>query len=172
MSEQLLTCAQAAEILGMSESGVYKLIARGDLTRRANGRRDPGARGIVDRAEVEQLAAVRLKAHAAEQQFRQERAAAAVEPVRHGTGTYVVGPDGKWRWAPPDDEHDWIGTAEAADLIGISMQAIAQRCRKGTIPAVRVGSKWWIRADHARIAANVRATDGPEAVAIALDGID
>lgn len=48
MSE-LITCAEAADILNMTESGSYKLISRGVLTRRHNGRRDRGRTGIVPR---------------------------------------------------------------------------------------------------------------------------
>lgn len=115
----------------MTESGAYKLIARGLLTRRANGRRDPKAQREVARNPQ--------------------------EPGR--------------RFTPPDRDHEWVGTEEAAELIGITTQAVAKRCRKGTIPAVRVANKWWLRAGHVRIAANARAADGPEAVALALDGI-
>ncbi|GAB3990688.1 helix-turn-helix domain-containing protein [Nocardioides marmoraquaticus] len=78
------------------------------------------------------------------------------------TGGKVATAEGGWAWVPPDEEHDWIGVAEAAAIIGVTPQAITYRCRTGTIPATKLGPKWWIQAEHARIAANVRATSGPE----------
>lgn len=60
-------------------------------------------------------------------------------------------------------------------LIGLTEMAVRKRVFRGTIPHVRVDDgtrhgRVWVRADHARLAANVLAAD-PEHLTIALDGL-
>lgn len=146
---ELVTVAEAASILDMSTSGVFKLLTRGVLERRADGR---GRKvGVVRRSDVEQLAAHRAQV-AAEREHRQPDEPRSLRPE-------------------PVNGHRWLTPPEAAPIIGITAQAIRRRCIRGTIPHLRQGSRWFIREDHARLAGHVRVTDGPEAVAIALDGL-
>ncbi|GAB3993458.1 hypothetical protein [Nocardioides marmoraquaticus] len=153
MSEDLLSAAEAAELLGISESGTFKLLNRAVLTRVANGRGGQGHVGVVSRAEVERVAAQRARA-AAEHEARMD-ARRQPKPPR-----------------TPDYQHEWLTPDDAGAMIGLTGQAIRKRCHKGTIPHRKVGAFYWIRADHARLAAHVRATDGPDNMAIALDGLD
>ena len=52
------------------------------------------------------------------------------------------------RRQPPDAEHDWLCTREAAALMGVSMPAISQRARRGRLPFVEHEGRRWFRRDH------------------------
>lgn len=42
----------------------------------------------------------------------------------------------------------WVLTAEAARILGVSPQAITKRARAGTIRARKVAGAWWIRVEE------------------------
>jgi hypothetical protein len=107
-----ITQAQVAEILGCHVSLVAKLVSKGELTSR--GRH---GRASLDRDQVLALRAER------------ERRAQAPKPPRTRTG----------RFEPPDAEHDWLTSAQAADLLGVSAVAAtsalaAAGCRSSRRP--------------------------------------
>lgn len=130
-----LTYAEAAEILGVHVSAVPKIVRRGEL--HAERRRD----GALLRSEVEELAA-------------QRRARREELESRAGKRRQVD--------PRPDADHEWFRPREVAELVGISEQGVRKRLARGTMPAVRKGSRWWVRADQlanverARLASKTR----------------
>lgn len=126
-----VTYAQAATILGCHISNVPKLVHDGKLT--STGQRN----AALDRRQVEAVARERA----------QERAAAAARAEQRRTPT----PDPR-----PDPIHDWLTCPEAAEIIGITPQAVAKRLRAEKMPGVFHGGQWWIQAQHAWVAANIR----------------
>lgn len=109
----------AAEILGVHLSAIPKMIRRGDLTKREQ-------RPILRRSEVVA--------------YRDARLAAEQSRPRH--------PEPKAPPAPPDDEHDWLSTEEAAAFMGISRVAVSARARRGRLPSVVASGRRWYRRDH------------------------
>lgn len=123
MTTDRVTFAQAAEILGCHVSNIPKLIAKGHLpVHHEDGR----VRGHLERADVLQLA--------------EARAAVAASPK-----VYVrpQKPDRR-----PDTDHDGLTPAQAGRVVGITAQAIHQRIRRETLPAVQNQGRWWIRRDR------------------------
>jgi hypothetical protein len=117
-----ITQIQAAEILGCHVSRVAKLVAKGELVSR--GRH---GRASLDRDQVLELRAKRV-----------ERAKAPKKPPRTRTG----------RFEPPDAEHDWLTSAQAAVLLGVSVVAVNKRSRRGRLPFVEKAGRRWFRRDH------------------------
>jgi hypothetical protein len=110
------TQPEAAEILGVHPQTVAKMVARGDLTSRGQG-----VRGSLDRDEVLALGVARREA--AERRQREREARQRPQPVATEQ--------------PPDDEHVWLRTREAAESMGVSQPAISQRAAlKGRLPFV------------------------------------
>ena len=122
-----ITQPEAAEILGVHPQTVAKMVARGELTSRGQG-----VRGSLDRDEVLALAVARRGA--AERRQRERDAATRHRPVRTEQ--------------PPDAEHVWLRTREAAEFMGVSQPAISQRARKGRLPFVEHEGRRWFRRDH------------------------
>lgn len=54
----------------------------------------------------------------------------------------------KGRCEPPDAEHDWLTSAHAAELLGVSAVAVNLRCRRGRLPFVEKAGRRWFRRDH------------------------
>lgn len=132
-----VTYAQAATILGCHISNVPKLVHDGKLT--STGQRN----AALDRRQVEAVARERA----------QERAAAAARAEQRRTPA----PDPR----PPSrllGHSEWLTCPEAADIIGITPQAVAKRLRAEKMPGVFHGGQWWVQAQHAWVAANVRST--------------
>ena len=48
---------------------------------------------------------------------------------------------------PPDTEHTWLRTREAAEFMGVSQPAISMRARRGRLPFVELGGRRWFRRD-------------------------
>jgi hypothetical protein len=117
-----ITQAQAAELLGCHVSRVAKLVAKGELISR--GRH---GRASLDRDQVLELRAK-----------RERRAQAPRKPPRRRTG----------RFEPPDAEHDWLTSAQAAVLLGFSSVAVNKRCRRGRLPFVEKAGRRWFRRDN------------------------
>lgn len=136
----LLTYDQAAEILGCGVSKIPKLIRKGELTSYGGRGQGPSLR----RDEVQQLAEAR--AWAAE-----ERRIAKLVPKASDPPAPVNG-------------RGWLTPDQAGALIGITGQAVRMRCRRDKLPHVRAGRLYWVREDHARLAAHVWTTDGPETI--------
>jgi hypothetical protein len=110
-----ITQPQAAEILGVHPQTVAKMVARGDLN----------SRGRTGRASLARDQVLKLRAE------REERSRAPKNPPRQGTG-----------WSePPDAEHDWLTSVQAAELLGVSTVTVHKRCRGGRLPFVeKVGA--------------------------------
>ena len=49
---------------------------------------------------------------------------------------------------PPDAENDWLTSAHAAELLGVSAVAMNKRCRHGRLPFVEKAGRRWFRRDH------------------------
>ena len=49
---------------------------------------------------------------------------------------------------PPDTEHVWFRTKEAAAFMGVTEPAISQRAREGRLPFVEHDGRRWYRRDH------------------------
>ena len=116
-----ITQTQAAEILGCHVSLIGKLVARGELTSRGRT-----GRASLDRDQVLEVLAE-----------REERSRARTPPRRR-----------KGRFEPPDAEHDWLTSAQAAELLGVSAVAVNLRCRRGRLPFVEKAGRRWFRRDH------------------------
>ena len=123
-----ITQPEAAEILAVHPQTVAKMVARGDL----NSRGQSGVRGSLDRDEVLALAVARREA--AKRRQREREAATNRRPAS--------------TVQPPDAEHVWLRTREAAAFMGVSQPAISQRARKGRLPFVEHGGRRWFRRDH------------------------
>jgi hypothetical protein len=125
IAPERITQRQAAEILGCHVSLIGKLVARGALT-------SYGGRGSLSREQVQALAAFR-------------RAAAEVVKPEH-----IRKPHRPPRTSgrPPDADHDWLRTREAAAFMGVSRPAISQRARRGRLPYVEHEGRRWFRRDH------------------------
>src|SRR4051794_31456102 len=93
------------------------LVARGELSSRGQGKW-----GSLDRDEV---LAVGVARREAADRVRREREARASRRERAGQ--------------PPDAEHVWLGTREAAALMGVTESAISKRALKGRLPFVARG---------------------------------
>ena len=48
---------------------------------------------------------------------------------------------------PPDSVHMWLTTAQAAELLGVSVVAVNKRCRRERLPYVEKAGRRWIRLD-------------------------
>src|SRR3954454_9782347 len=57
----------------------------------------------------------------------------------------------KGRFEPPDAEHDWLTSAQAAELFGVSVVAVNVWCRRGRLPFVEKAGRRWFRRDHLEV---------------------
>lgn len=63
---------------------------------------------------------------------------------------------------PPPGDHDWLGLVAVAELLGVTVSAVSQRCRRGSIPFEVHDRQRWFRRDlietwaHARSAQQAR----------------
>lgn len=132
---------QAAEILGCHVSLIGKLVAKGKLTSRGR----PG-QASLDRDQV-----LRLRAE------REERAREPKHPPRQRKG-----------WSePPDAEHDWMTSVQAAELLGVGVVAVNKRGRHGRLPFVEKVGRRSFRRDHLEL---VKHADLVERLARAPSG--
>lgn len=132
-----ITYSEASRILEVGTTTIQRLIDRGDLVPR------PSARRRLSRGAVFELRDRRL-----EEQLARERAAAA-RPRR------APGP------RPPNDEHHWLPTKEAATVLGVSPSRTTQLARRERIPGVLHHGRWWFRADQLELVAGARALNHP-----------
>ena len=117
-----------AGILGVHPQTVAKMVARGELTSRGPS----GLMGSLDRDEV--LAVSVARRGAAERKRRERETRAGRQRISTEQ--------------PPDDEHAWLRTLEAAEFMGVSTPAISKRARRGRLPYVEHGGRRWFRRDH------------------------
>lgn len=117
-----ITQPQAAEILGCHVSLIGKLVAKGELT----------SRGRVGRASLDRDQVIGLRG--LRERRARDRVARRRKPQR--------------RADPPDLEHVWLSTAQVAELLGISVVSVNQRCRRDRLPYVEKAGRRWIRMDH------------------------
>jgi hypothetical protein len=48
----------------------------------------------------------------------------------------------------PDLDHVWLKPTQVATLLDLSDHAVTARLRRGTLPGVARGSRWWVRQDQ------------------------
>ena len=68
------------------------------------------------------------------------------------------------RCRPPDEEHDWLTTAQAAEVMGVSRPAISQRARRGRLPFVEHDGRRWFRRDHLELVKHADLVKRPRRV--------
>ena len=135
------TQVEAAELLGVTPTSVYRMVSRGDLHPRPR----LGTRPSLDRAEVLALARRRSEQQAARREAAEARAARLAESRRT---------EGQ----PPDTEHEWLTVPQAAAFLGVSQVAVNKRCRHDRLPYAEHGGRRWLRRDlleldrHTRLA--------------------
>ncbi len=132
--------AQAAAILGCSTSTVSRAVERGELTVRKN------AAGRTMRPAFERQQVVDLR----DTWREQARVSAERRRARQAQR------DARRTPAAPDEVHDWVGTVQAAELLGVSRVAVQRRTVRGTLPVVVHDEKRWFRADHMRLLGRAR----------------
>lgn len=49
---------------------------------------------------------------------------------------------------PPDAEHEWLSSNEAAALMGVGRTAVIVRARRGRLPSELHDGRRWFRRDH------------------------
>lgn len=125
-----VTQRQAADLLGVHESAVPKMVRRGDLKPRA------GERPSLSRSQVLELASA--------------RAAAAAERERQRVARRKRGP------RPPDDDHDWVLEPVAAAVLGCTAIALKGRAARGQVPYVVHDQRRWFRLDHLELLVRAR----------------
>lgn len=98
--------------------------------------------GLVERrgeyrTRTASLSRESVEAWAAEERLRRQHAAAekAARRARSASG-------------PPDDQHGWMTVRSAGVLLGLSRARVGQLIAAERLPAVRVGTRWWLRYDH------------------------
>ena len=47
----------------------------------------------------------------------------------------------------PDHVHEWLSPRQVAELLGVTRPAVQGRIRRGTLPAVESGGRFWVRRD-------------------------
>ena len=119
-----VTQREAASLLGVHQSLIGKLVARGALTPRDR-------RPSLSRDQVVALGAA--------------RAAATEEAERRRTAPRQSGPK------PPDDEHVWLRDSAAAAVLGCTVGALRARAVRGRVPSTVVARRRWFRLDHLKL---------------------
>jgi len=128
-----ITRVEAAELLGLSPSGVGFLVGKGLLTPRRMGSRQLPS---LDERQVRVLAAGRL----VEEQRARDRKAEAQLRTRHPPGGY-----------------EWLTAAQVSRLLGISRVRVDQLARRGSLPfEVGPGGRRSFRADHVELVRRAR----------------
>lgn len=123
--DRWLTRPQAADLLGVSVSTIDYLRDQGVLP--THGARGAG-RGSILREDAQRVARQRQRAR----EDRERRQAKA--KVDHSP-------------KPPDSEHEWLTTSQAAAASGVSATMIKVRCRNGDLPSTWHDGWRWIRRD-------------------------
>lgn len=127
-----VSAAEAARIVGCSQNAILRAAHRGEITQR----RVPRQRPSLARSSVEEFKALwtsRVSARAGAQQ-----------------------PAGRPASAPLDDQHEWLSTRQAAQVLGLSASRINQLARLEMLPATTRANRRWYRADHLRLLRNAR----------------
>ena len=130
-----ITQPQAAEILGCHVSLIGKQVAKGELT----------SRGRTGRASLDRDQVLKLRAE------REERSREPRNPQRQRQGWYD----------PPDAEHDWLTSVQAAEMLGVSVVAVNKRCRHGRLPFVETVGRRWFRRDHLELVKHAELVKRP-----------
>jgi len=125
-----ITWVDAAERIGCNRHVIEQLVNDGTLTTRQVARAKPS----ILRASVDSYRPVWKEAQA--ERARRRRSKREEQRRRHALQQ------------PPDPDHEWLAPAEAAEALGLSKSGIRLRVTRETLPATRVGKRWWIRRDH------------------------
>lgn len=128
MSEWI-TAREAAELLGVHVSAIPKMIRRGELTPRA--RRRPSLR----KSDVVALREHRVTRDSARQQPTERL---KIEPVRAHASSPL----------PPDADHAWLNSDQAAAFMGVTRNAVNDRALRGRLPSQMHDRRRWFRQDH------------------------
>jgi excisionase family DNA binding protein len=128
--EEWLSHVEAAEVVGCSPQTVLIAAKSGRIDQRHMPRGFPS----LSRASVETFAAEQ------QQRAREREQGAAQRPVS----------------GPPDDHHTWLGSAETAQILGISRRRVDQLAKQESLPFVQVGRRRWFRRDHVDLVKHAR----------------
>lgn len=124
----------AAELAGVATSTIHYAIQRGEITHRPA----PDRRPSVGRESVLAWAAARAEHAEIAAERARERALAHAESL------------------PPASDHDWIDTATAAKVLGVSAVRVSQLAQADRLPHVRKGRRVWFRRDQLEVVAAAR----------------
>ncbi|UIU47048.1 helix-turn-helix domain-containing protein [Microcystis phage MinS1] len=124
----------AAELAGVAPSTIHLAIQRGEIAHRPA----PGRRPSVGRESVLAWTAARTENAETAAERARERALAHAESL------------------PPASGHDWIDTATAAQVLGVSTVRVSQLARADRLPHVRRGRRVWFRRDQLEVVAAAR----------------
>lgn len=127
VESERVTYAEAAVLLGTYVSRIQWMVARGLIVPEA------GRRPALPRDQV----------LTAPERLQKERTAAAAARAEQQHRAAPIGPP-----APPDEVHQWLRIKDAAQLMGVSRQAVAARARRGRLPSVVDDGIRWFRKDH------------------------
>ncbi|MDF9717883.1 helix-turn-helix domain-containing protein [Nocardioides sp. ChNu-99] len=123
---QWVSIGEAARLAGCTRGRVLRAVTDGTLSQR------PGTRASIARGDVDALRRLVDDERAAAE--RRRRAAEAAESARAA--------------GPPDAEHRWYTTEQAAGLLGCSSGWVRLMVAQERLPATRVGARNWIREGH------------------------
>ncbi|GAB2767537.1 hypothetical protein GCM10027020_20380 [Nocardioides salsibiostraticola] len=126
-----ISAARAAKLLESSLHAVWIGVSDGHITQHRRGKRPSLARSTV-------------------LSYRTFRDA---ETARKG----VDDAEQRRLKEPPDTEHVWITPRVFALMAGYGEANARRLLKAGRVPVVQVGSKWWIRRDHAEQLVAARA---------------
>jgi excisionase family DNA binding protein len=56
----------------------------------------------------------------------------------------------------PDLEHVWLRPAQVASLLDVSRRSVTEKLRRGRLPGVARGARWWVRRDQLELVVNAR----------------
>lgn len=121
-AKKWITHREAAEILGVHVSLIPKMLRRGDLASRPEGRRPS-----LDGSSVSELARRR-----AERTKERDRMRARL----------ALGPQ------PPDRENVWLLIGPAAAVLGTTAAHLSNKVGRGQVPCTTRGHRRWFRRDH------------------------
>lgn len=126
-------------------------------TGRIEHRERAGSRPSLRRSSVEEFAAWWQAREQARQERRDARDRQEQARARHRARAAELGiRPGRIPAATPGTG-EWLTTAEAAALLGVSPATVTRLAREGEVRAERVGSRWWFADEDVRRVAAERA---------------
>lgn len=62
-----------------------------------------------------------------------------------------------WVARPPDDEHDWFTSDEAAEMLGLTRNGVNYRAQRDQLPHTWHDGRRWFRQDHLELLLRAQA---------------